>query len=111
MKTFEQMRKDLLKEAGIRRKELQSVLSGYDMTLQDALHFLENEKLDAVAMVQVAKKIKDMRMRRRAIKIELEKLQSVTDSITKGVARFDNKSYTYRTTAMKSIRTSRRKEK
>jgi uncharacterized protein YjiS (DUF1127 family) len=109
MKTFEQMRKDLLKEAGIRRKELQTVLSGYDMILQDALHFLENEKCDAIAMVQIAKKIKDVRMRRRTVKIELEKLQSVTDSITKGVARFDKKDYTYRTTAMKSIRISYRK--
>ena len=111
MKNFEQMRKGFLKEVKARRVELSAELSEYDMMLQDALHFLENEKCDAIAMVQVAKKIKDIRVNRRSVKIELEKLQSITDSITKGVAKFDKKDYTYRTTAMKSIRISYRKGK
>ena len=103
MKTFEQMRKELLKDISIRRKELETILSGYDLALQDALHFLENEQCDAVAMVKVAKKIKELRMKRRSIKIELEKLQSVTSSITVGVARFDKKTYTYKTKTMQEI--------
>lgn len=103
MKSFEQMRKEFLKEANIRSKELQRILSSLDMALQDALHFLENEQCDAVAMVKVAKKIKELRMRRRIVKIELEKLQSVTSSITVGVVRFDNKTYTYKTETMKRI--------
>lgn len=111
MKNFEQMRKGLLKEIEARRVELSAELSEYDMILQDALHFLENERCDAIAMVQVAKKIKDVRVQRRAVKIELEKLQSITDSITIGMARFDRKTYTYRTTAIKSIRISCRKGK
>ena len=103
MKTFEQIRKDMLNEIGIRQKHLQRILSQFDMALQDALHFLEIEQCDAVAMVKVAKKIKELRMKRRSIKIELEKLQSVTDSITQNVARFDNKTYTYKTETMQRI--------
>lgn len=109
MKTFEQMRKGFLKEVQVRRTELSAELSEYDMILQDALHFLENERCDAIAMVKVAKQIKEIRVKRRSVKIELEKLQSVCDSMTKGVVRFDNKTYTYRTTAISTIKRIYRK--
>lgn len=100
---FEQMRDDFLREVKIRRKELAQQQSEYDLMLMDAEHFLENEKCDAVVLVKTAKLIKDLRQKRRKVKIELEKLQSVRDSITKGITRFDNKSYTYRTKVMNDI--------
>ena len=71
--------------------------------LTDAEHFLENEKCDAVVLVKTAKLIKELRQKRRQIKVELEKLQSARDTMTKGMIRFDNKSYTYRTAIMNSI--------
>ena len=69
----------------------------------DAEHFLENEKCDAVVLVKAAKLIKDLRQKRRKVKVELEKLQSIKDTITKGMTRFDNKSYTYRTEIINDI--------
>ncbi len=110
MKNFEAMRTGFLKEINARRTELSAKVSEYDSILQDALHFLESEKCDAIAMVQVAKKIKETRKVRRKAKIELVKLQSVRDSMTKGVVRFDKKTYTYRTTAMSTIKRTHKKE-
>lgn len=104
MKNFEMMRTGFLREIEARRTELYAKVSEYDLMLQDALHFLENEKCDAIAMVQTAKKIKEIRMKRRSAKIELEKLQSVRDSMTKGVVKFDKKTYTYKTKTMQEIR-------
>lgn len=100
---FEQLRNEFLKEAKIRRRELEAEQSECDMMLSDAMHFLENEICDAVAMVKAAKRIKEIRQKRRKVKIELEKLQSIRDSMTKGMVRFDNKGYTYRTEIMNDI--------
>lgn len=94
---FEQLRQEFLKAAKIRRAELEVEQSKYDLMLSDAMHFLENEKCDAVSMVKTAKLIKELRQERRKIKVEMEKLQSTKDSMTKGVAKFDKKTYTYRT--------------
>lgn len=100
---FEQMRNEFLREVRIRRKELSQQQSEYDLMLMDAEHFLENEKCDAVVLVKTAKLIKDLRQKRRKVKVELEKLQSIRDTITKGMTRFDNKSYTYRTDVINDI--------
>ena len=100
---FEQIRSEFLKEVRIRRKELSQQQSEYDSMLMDAEHFLENEKCDAVVLVKAAKLIKDLRQKRRKVKVELEKLQSIKDTITKGMTRFDNKSYTYRTEIINDI--------
>ena len=94
---FEQLRQEFLKEAKVRRVELEAEQSKYDLMLSDAMHFLENEKCDAVTMVKTAKLIKELRQKRRKIKVEMEKLQSTKDSMTKGVSKFDKKNYTYRT--------------
>ena len=103
MKTFEQMRKGFLKEANDRIKELQAEVSKCDLELQDALHFLENEKCDAIAMVKTARKIKEIRMKRRSVKIELDKLHSTIASMTQGVVKFEKKTYTYKTKTMQEI--------
>ena len=109
MKNFESMRTGFLKEINARRTELSAKVSEYDLIIQDALHFLENEKCDAIAMMQVVKKIKEVQQLRRKAKIEFEKLQSVKDSMTKGVVRFDKKTYTYRTTVISTIKKTYRK--
>ena len=100
---FEQLRQEFLKEAKVRRVELEAEQSKYDLMLSDAMHFLENERCDAVAMVKTAKLIKEIRQKRRKVKVEMEKLQSTTTSMTKGVAKFDKKSYTYRTEIINQI--------
>lgn len=100
---FEQLRQEFLKEAKVRRRELEVEQSECDMMLCDAMHFLENERCDAVAMVKAAKRIKEIRQKRRKVKIEMEKLQSIKDSMTKGMAKFDKKTYTYRTEVMNDI--------
>lgn len=109
MKNFESMRTGFLKEINARHTELSAKISEYDLILQDALHFLENEKCDAIAMVQVAKKIKEIRKARRKAKTEFEKLQSVKDSMTKGVVKFDKKTYAYRTTVISTIKRTHKK--
>lgn len=100
---FEQLRNEFLINAKARRVELEAEQSKYDMMLSDAMHFLENEKCDAVAMVKAAKRIKEIRQKRRKVKVEMEKLQSISHSMTQGMARFDKKSYTYRTEVMDDI--------
>ena len=100
---FEELRGEFLKEAKVRQTELQKVQSGYDMMLQDVMHCLENEKCDAVTMVKIAKRIKEVRQKRRKIKVELEKLQSACDLMTTGFTKFDNKYYTYRTEIINDI--------
>lgn len=100
---FEQLRDEFLKEAKVRRIELEAEQSRYDLMLTDVVHLLENEKCDAVAMVKAAKRIKEITQKRRKVKVEMEKLQSIKDSMTKGMTRFDKKFYTYRTEIVDDI--------
>lgn len=98
-----QMRQDFLKDLAKRNKELREQLSQYDMEEQDLLHFIENEKYDAVTMVKVTKLLKENRLARRQIKVELEQLQSVRDAIAhRKLQKFAEKSYTYRTDVLSS---------
>ena len=76
----------------------------YNSQEQDLLHFLENEKCDAVDMVKVAKELKSLRQRRRIAKIEMERCQSILSSIDKkDLKRFEEKTYTYKTDALVNI--------
>ena len=100
---FEQLRDEFLKEAKVRRIELEAEQSRYDLMLTDVVHLLENEKCDAVVMVKAAKRIKEITQKRRKVKVEMEKLQSIKDSMTKGMTRFDKKLYTYRTEVVDDI--------
>lgn len=100
---FEQLRNEFLKEAKVRRSELESEQSQYDLMVTDIVHFLENENCDAVTMVKAAKLIKEVARDRRKTKSELERLCSVMDTMTKGMAKFDKKRYTYRTTVIDNI--------
>ena len=100
---FEQLRNEFLKEAKARHRELQLKQSEYDTMLSDAMHFLELEKCDAIAMVKTAKIIKEVRQQRRDVKTEIDKLKSTMDSMTKGVDKFDKRRYTYRTKIMNGV--------
>ena len=61
-----QMKQQFLLDLAKRRKELFEQLSQRNHEQQDLLHFLENEKYDAVVMVKIAKQIKENRLLRRA---------------------------------------------
>ena len=101
---IKELRQEFIRQAAIRRNELTAELQKCDLELSDIGHFIEFEKYDAIVMVKVAKKIKAVRGRRRAVKIELEQLQSMTDVVRKkDLEVFENKTYTYRTDIMKDI--------
>ena len=106
MDNIKELRKDFLKQAGMRRQELNKELSQYDLSIQDALHYLENEKCDAVSMVKTAKLIKELRHKRREVKIEREQIICLLSSVRmKDIARFEQRTdYTYRTKVMDDIR-------
>lgn len=99
-----ELRQQFLIDLSKRRKELESQLSMYDTEQQDLLHFLENEIYDAVVMVKIAKQLKINRLTRRKIKVELEQLQSIRDSVGhKDLKRFAEKTYEYKTDVLSSI--------
>ena len=99
-----QMKKQFLQDLTKRRNELNVSLSRYDNEEQDLLHFFENEKYDAVTMVKVAKQLKEVRVARRAIKVELEQVQSMRDQLSqRNHEKFAEKSYEYRTNVLSDI--------
>jgi hypothetical protein len=81
----------------------QEVIS-YNAQEQDLLHYLENEKCDAVDMVRVAKELKTIRQHRRMAKIEVDRCNSIHSSIAKkNLKKFEEKTYTYKTDALINI--------
>ena len=88
-----------------RNNELLTILSQYDFEITDLLHYLENEKCDAVQMVLVAKKLKEVRIKRRVIKKELEQIQSLNDQLRseRHLKCVGGSKYKYRTDALKDI--------
>lgn len=63
-------------------------LSNVDLEEQDILHYIENNNLNAGGYAKVGKILKDVRIRRRDIKNDLDKLNSVRDNLTK---KYNNK--------------------
>lgn len=99
-----QMKKQFVKDLTKRYNELSVLLSRYDNEEQDLLHFVENEKYDAVTMVKVAKELKEVRLARRVIKIELEQVQSMKDQLSqKNHEKFAKKTYVYKTDVLSNI--------
>lgn len=76
---FERFRQEIQTRRDAAYKEL----SRYDAQEQDLLHYLENEKCDAVDMVRVAKELKMLRQHRRMAKIEVDRCNSIHSSIAK----------------------------
>ena len=58
-----------------RRKELSKELSYYDSAINDLEHYLEFYTTDAIKLVKIGKKIKELRIKRRIVKKEKEFLE------------------------------------
>lgn len=54
------------------QETLSSELSKYDCMTSDLLHYIEDEKLDAIKMCKIVKEIKKIRIDRRKIKRDME---------------------------------------
>lgn len=106
MGNVKDLRKDFLKQARLRQKELNTELSRCDMAISDIMHALENENCDAIIMVRAAKRIKELRKQRRQIKVEWEQVNILYQSMKdKDIARCEvNPGYKYRTNVMDDIR-------
>jgi hypothetical protein len=101
LENYSAFRAELVK----RNKELLESLSQYDFEITDLLHYLENEKCDAVQMVLVAKRLKETRIKRRIVKTELEQIQSLNDQLRseRHMKCVGGSKYKYRTDALKDI--------
>lgn len=67
-------------------KEIENIseeLSNVDLEQQDILHYIENNNLNAGSYAKVGKLLKDVRKRRRDIKNDFEKLQSIRDNFAR----------------------------
>lgn len=106
MADIKELRKGFLKQMGLRKQELEKEQSRYDLAIQDALHYLENEKCDAVSMVKTAKLIKELRHKRREVKVERDQVVCLLQTMrTKNIDKFEQRTdYTYRTNIMDDIR-------
>ena len=97
---------EFAKEIDKRSKECIESVATCNQIEQDLLHFLENEKCDAVAMVKTAKFLKELRSKRRQIKVELDQVECLLKSVRdKDISRFEKRTdYVYRTDWMDDIR-------
>ena len=95
------------------RKELSQKISEYDSQEQDLLHYIENEICDAVDLVKIASKLKEIRRQRRVYKVEYERLQTVTAPFVnmkinwnKDLQKFAEKTYTNKTNLLDGMELS-----
>ena len=65
------------------KTELCSQLSAVDKEQEDILHFFEFDTYDAVTMVMVTKKLKEVRQKRRGIKRQLESITPICSRLGK----------------------------
>lgn len=87
-----------------RKKELEVMMSSVDLEQQDILHFLENEKCDAVTMSKITKKLIVVRKRRREIKEEWEYTNWIWQRISNKMVEKEFVGYRYRTDIMKEFK-------
>ena len=72
-------------------KEINNIaeeLSNVDLEQQDVLHYIENNNLNAGGYAKVGKLLKNIRLRRRDIKNDLDILNAVRDNLTR---KYNNK--------------------
>lgn len=86
-----------------RKKELEAKISHIDLEQQDILHFLENEKCDAVTMSRVTKKLVALRKERREVKDEWFYVNWVWQHIHNKMQERNFTGYNYRTDIMKEF--------
>lgn len=87
-----------------RKKELEAMMSNVDLEQQDILHFLENEKCDAVTMSKITKKLIVVRKRRREIKEEWEYTNWIWQRIYNKMVEKEFVGYKYRTDITKEFK-------
>lgn len=86
-----------------RKRDLEEELSKVDLKQQDILHFLENEKCDAVTMSKVTKKLIAVRKQRREIKQEWAYINWIWLRMKDKIQENNNTNYRYRTDIMNDI--------
>ena len=85
------------------REELKGKLCRCDLEQEDILHFIEFEKYDAITMVKLVKKLKNVRQRRREIKDQYQVAQMMCDRL-KNQSKNEDRSYNYRTDITKEFK-------
>lgn len=63
--------------------QLTKELSNVDIEIQSLLHYVEFNKFDVVSGYKIVRNLKDLRIKRRGIKNELEPLQILLSSLEK----------------------------
>ena len=94
-KKFNSFLEELLRD----KEKYTSQLSIVDKQLTDCLHFLENEEVNEVVLVKVAKRIRELRQVRRRIKNNLTDVDNVLNKF-KNIKRMNETAeceYQYRT--------------
>ena len=94
-KKFNSFLEELLRD----KEKYTSQLSIVDKQLTDCLHFLENEEVNEVVLVKVAKRIRELRQVRRRIKNNLTDVDNVLNKFknTKRMNETAECEYQYRT--------------
>lgn len=94
-KKFNSFLEELLRD----KEKYTSQLSIVDKQLTDCLHFLENEEVNEVVLVKVAKRIRELRQARRRIKNNLTDVDNVLNKFknTKRMNETAECEYQYRT--------------
>ena len=63
--------------------DISQELSNVDLEQQDILHYIENNNLNASGYAKVGKLLKEIRLKRRNIKNDLDKLNAIRDNLTR----------------------------
>lgn len=106
MEHIKDLERSFIAQMKTRKEELSSELSQYEMTINDILHCLENEKCDAVTLVKASKKLQEIRRKRRKIKVEREQVLCLLRCVsTSNIEKYERGTkYKYRTNVMDDIR-------
>lgn len=86
----------LLDEVEQRRMELIKGISNCDLKKQDILHYIEMKKCDAIMSSKLMKKIKEITMEHRTLKVEFNALDSIT-KLSKKSKYTNNENYVFKT--------------
>lgn len=105
MSDIKSLHNGFVKQLKVEKQNLNAELSKCDLAICDALHYLELEKCDGVAMVKAAKIIKELRQKRRDIKNHLDEANRLIRLIgNPNTLHFGTKVYTYRTQILDDVR-------
>lgn len=106
MADIKELERSFLTQMKTRKEELSSEISRYDMAISDIMHYLENEKCDAIALVKASKKLKEIRQKRRVVKVEREQVLCLLRTIsTSNIEKYEHRTkYKYRTNIMDDIK-------